>query len=279
MDADYLHLDSDYVASSGFVFSIEQKAALQSSLVILKSQQHFDKIQFWGKILGVKMDYFIVQGVGKDEMKGRKTLYSLDCVKWGLLQLPSEEIKQKCLLIKGRFIGDPSHEYEFAEKAAETDESEGDEENNSNMTLIKEEDRLATIISSIDLEVAIVPRGAYTRTPTADVYRNRMFEGLSPAEASRLTSYFHFREPVFLPEKTLLQKADLDKAIDFLDPIDADIPHNGSWSIQFERGSCVVVLRSLHWIGFTFYHVPGSKKFGYVYFGTGEKNLDLPFML
>lgn len=75
MDADYLHLDSDYVASSGFVFSIEQKAALQSSLVILKSQQHFDKIQFWGKILGVKMDYFIVQGVGKDEMKGRKTLY------------------------------------------------------------------------------------------------------------------------------------------------------------------------------------------------------------
>ena len=75
MDADGLHLHIDYVASSGVVSSVEQKAALQSSLVILKNQQKFSKIKFWGKILGIKSDYFLVQGVGKDDLKERKTLY------------------------------------------------------------------------------------------------------------------------------------------------------------------------------------------------------------
>ena len=43
--------------------------------------------------------------------------------------------------------------------------------------LIKEEDRLATVISAIDQEVAVVPRGALIRLPTGEVKRNRMFEG------------------------------------------------------------------------------------------------------
>lgn len=75
MDSDNLSLNVDYVASSGVVLSVEQKAALYSSLVILKSQQKFQKIQFVGKVLGTRNDYFLVQGVGKDELKDRKTLY------------------------------------------------------------------------------------------------------------------------------------------------------------------------------------------------------------
>lgn len=77
MDADTLHLDIDYVASSGVILSVEQKAALQSSLIILKTQQQFQRIQFWGKIFGIKADYFVVQGVEGDELKERKTLYRL----------------------------------------------------------------------------------------------------------------------------------------------------------------------------------------------------------
>ena len=75
MDADNLHLTIDFVSSSGVVLSVEQKSALQASLLILKSQQKFQRLQFWGKILGIRNDYFIVQGVGKDELKDRKTLY------------------------------------------------------------------------------------------------------------------------------------------------------------------------------------------------------------
>ncbi|CAB4019242.1 radial spoke head 9 homolog, partial [Paramuricea clavata] len=102
---------------------------------------------------------------------------------------------------------------------------------------------------------------------------------LSTADAGKLCCYFHFREPILLNQKTLLQKASLDKSIDFLDPIDADIPKGGSWSVQYEKGCGLVTLRSLHWLGFIFYHVPETRKFGCVYVGTGEKNLDLPFML
>ena len=52
----------------------------------------------------------------------------------------------------------------------------------------------------------------------------------------------------------------------------------GSWSVQLENGS-VVVLRSLLWLGYTCYHVPNTKNFGSFYSGTGERNHDLLFML
>ena len=75
MDAEGLHLNIDYVGSSGVILSTEQKAAFQSSLVILKSNYKFKRVLFWGKILGVKDDYFIVEGIGKDELRDRQILY------------------------------------------------------------------------------------------------------------------------------------------------------------------------------------------------------------
>eukprot|EP00111_Clytia_hemisphaerica_P016181 TCONS_00047892-protein len=275
MNSDSLNQNIDYVSSSGHILSVEQKAALQSSLVILKNQQKFKTVEFWGKVTGTKNEYFIVQGIGTDQIKDRKTLYSLDCIKWGLMPTPNEETRRKCTLIKGRFTGDPSHEYEHSEK--NNDEELNEEE--GNMIIVKEEDRLAIVVENICRDVAIVPRGAFLRTPLGEVIKNKAFEGLSSTEALRLTSYFHFRDPILLHQKTLLEQADLDKAIDFLDPIVTDIPVDGSWSIQAERGHSLIVIRSLHWLGFTFYHVPETNSYGYVYFGTGEKNLDLPFML
>ena len=53
----------------------------------------------------------------------------------------------------------------------------------------------------------------------------------------------------------------------------------GVWNIQPQSGGAVVYVRSLLWPGFVFYHVPGTRKHGYVYFGVFSKNLDLPFML
>lgn len=78
MEADALHLNIDYVGSSGVILSTEQKAAFQSSLVILKSNYKYKKVFFWGKILGVRDDYFIVEGIGKDEMTDRHLLYRLE---------------------------------------------------------------------------------------------------------------------------------------------------------------------------------------------------------
>jgi radial spoke head protein 9 len=75
MEAADLHLNIDYVGTSGIVLSPEQKAALQTSLVIQQNRYKFNQIYFWGKILGIKDDYFIAQGKQRDEMAESKTLY------------------------------------------------------------------------------------------------------------------------------------------------------------------------------------------------------------
>ena len=75
MESEGLHLNIDYVGTSGVILSPEQKAALQTSLVILQNENRFHKVYFWGKIVGTKDDYFIAQGAEKDEFKGRRTFY------------------------------------------------------------------------------------------------------------------------------------------------------------------------------------------------------------
>ncbi|OXB76594.1 UNVERIFIED_CONTAM: hypothetical protein H355_014485 [Colinus virginianus] len=200
---------------------------------------------------------------------------SLNCVEWSLLPPATEEMVAQAELLEGRFQGDPSFEYEYAEVNAEDDERFLDDGKELTM---KEENRLVATIEQIDRAVGIIPRRAFMKTPLGSVHENRNFEGLSLTEAKKLSSYFHFTEPVNLKNKTLLEKADLDPSTDFLDSLEHDVPQ-GSWTVQLEKGSTVVVLRSLLWLGLTFYHVPMTKQYGYIYCGTGEKNLDLPFML
>jgi len=71
-----------------------------------------------------------------------------------------------------------------------------------------------------------------------------LFAGLSLTEAKKLSSYFHFTEPVNLKNKTLLEKADLDPSTDFLDSLEHDVPqgkdskirrYNERWSAQSEK--------------------------------------------
>ncbi|KAL5008947.1 hypothetical protein ScPMuIL_014528 [Solemya velum] len=276
MESESLHLNIDYVGSSGVILSPEQKTALQTSLKILQSENKCHKVYFWGKILGIKDDYFIAQGVERDEMSGKRTFYSKDCFHWGLLPPASKSMRENSKLAKGRFTGDASYEFEHTEskKLGEGEDATEEEET----VTIKEEDRLASVVAEIDEDVCIVPRASFIRTPDGEVIANRSFEGLTVSEAAKLCAYMHFREPNNLKEKSLLHKANLEKSIDFMDVLEDDIP-KGSWSLQFERGSGLVTLRSLLWLGYVFYHIPGTRKFGSVYVGTGEKNMDLPFML
>ena len=52
------------------------------------------------------------------------------------------------------------------------------------------------------------------------------------SESAKLCNYMHFRDPIKLQEKSLLQKANLDKAIDFMDALDEDVP-KGTVLISF----------------------------------------------
>lgn len=272
MDSTVLNLNIDYLGTAGVILSPEQKAALQTSLCILKNNGKYQRVYFWGKILGIKEDYFIAQGIETDEFSERKVWYSKDCSRWALLPPATEDMMSRAKLIRGRFIGDPSYEFEYTPPKADEEEEEPE------TITIKEEDRLASIIFGIDKEARIVPRGAYIQEPTGLVYQSRTFAGLTVSEASKLCNYVHFREGLKVLEKTLLQKADLDKSVDFMDPIDEDIPL-GCWSLQFDRGSALTILKNLLWPGYVFFHVPETRRYGSIYFGTGEKNIDLPFMI
>ena len=75
MDAVGLHLNIDYVGGSGSILTPEQKAALQTSLVILQSENKFHRVYFWGKIYGARYNYYIAQGVYQDEFRGRTAFY------------------------------------------------------------------------------------------------------------------------------------------------------------------------------------------------------------
>ena len=75
MDSESVFSNLDYLGSSGIILSVEQKASLQSSLVTLKREHKFRRVKLWGVIRGIQSDYFIIQGVGKDEIKDRKALF------------------------------------------------------------------------------------------------------------------------------------------------------------------------------------------------------------
>jgi len=282
MDARFLGQQLQFFASSGIVLSSEMQAQLCNSLTIAKHNNHFCKILFWGKIEGLRNDYFIAQGIsGKDELNDRTTLYSMNGNDWHLLSMPDEKTQEDAMQLRGRFHGDPSHEYEqhevvrFGSGETATDDAIS--------ISLKEEARLATVISKIDSEAMIVPRGAYLRTPAGAVMQNESFSGLSSNEAKNLENWLHFSAPVVLPKKNLLEMADATAPIDFLERASEDVPTNGTWSVQTERGpgvdAPVVKIRSLHWPGAEACAVPDSKQFSRVYFGSGVKNINLPFML
>ncbi|XP_035177634.1 radial spoke head protein 9 homolog isoform X3 [Oxyura jamaicensis] len=265
MEAAGLPAALELAAGGGAGLSPEKRAALGASLPLLRRDYRFEAVWFWGCVQGVRGAYYIAQGLGADRAAPRSRLYSLNCVDWSLLTPVTKEVEAQAEKLKGRFQGDPSFQYEHAEVNAEDAErllEDGKE------PVIKEEDRLIATIDQIDRAVGIIPRGAFVKTPLGSVHENRNFEGLSLTEAKKMSSYFHFTEPVNLKNKTLLEKANWDPSIDFLDSLEHDIPQ-GSWTVQLEKGGTVVVLRSLLWPGLTFYHVPMTKQYGYVYFGTG----------
>nr|XP_019947029.1 PREDICTED: radial spoke head protein 9 homolog isoform X1 [Paralichthys olivaceus] len=275
MDSQSLYFSLELVAGSGDTLNVEQRTALHTSLLILQKNHKFQRVVLWGKVLGLKGDYFIAQGRGEDEMKDRKNLYSLNCVDWFLLPPATDPlIDQVSRAAKGGFTGDPSHVYEHRE----IHRRGGGDEEEEVVTKVNEESRLAVTVHHIDEEVSVVPRGAFIKSPHGLVQINRSFSGLSHSEAGKLDSFLHFSEPKNLKKKSILETSQLNPAIDFLDVLSDDIP-KGSWSLQFESGSKVCVLRSLLWLGLTFYHVPMTPQHGYIYIGNGAKNLDLPFML
>lgn len=279
-------LDLEYglksISSAGFLLSYQELSSLQAALTILRSNEKYDSIYLWGKLFGQKSDYYIAYGLRDSEFEfPSKTFYVAFEPKgasgteppadFAFRELPrlTEEVADRIisLNVDTMFTGAPDTVIE--DTSAEPAE----------LSLpLTEMDRLSQVIQEIDFDTAVVPMGAYALNEARMVTPSMDFKGLGLTEAKSLSSYVHFRPPTSVACLRALSKTDVQFYTNFLDPLQDDLPKN-CWACRQDPSMAMVTLRSLSWPGYASYHVPGSTKFGGLYFGYGQKNRDLPFIL
>lgn len=100
----------NYISYCGISLSLQEAALIENSLIILKSDNKFKEIYFWGRINGVKNDYYIAFGYHKNCISGSKFFYSVNCKdgEWILLPEVVPENDRLCLLNQNLFQGDVS---------------------------------------------------------------------------------------------------------------------------------------------------------------------------
>lgn len=276
MNASNLLYDLEVFASNGVVFSKEQKATLQNSLTVTKAQYNFSRISFWGKINGLKDDYFIAQGYRKNmknDESSLQTLYSLNAADWCILEEVEQSVRDLALTLRGRFIGDPSFSYDCIDPNPSNNidnNNNSTEENNNNKQdggerfgqgdfkelQILEESRLAAVVSEISKTALAHPKHSICK----DGSLNSQWAGLDGNQAIDISNWCDGTNGEMASEKC-----------------------STYWSIQKQRGlgvDCIhVVLRNLLWLGAIAFHTTETNQFGKIYVGTGEYNIDHSFMI
>lgn len=257
------------VASSGNVLNCQEMTCLQAASHLLKCREKYLEISFWGKIFGQTSDYYIAYGM-KDsdfEFPSKSFYYAGEDFDFKPLPRLTEEVADLIidLCLEDPFTGVPSTPIVDAEAEHVSVD-------------VTELHRLAQVIQEIDFDTAVVPKGAHCLNEAHSVVSSSAFKGLSLSEAADLKKYVHFRPPTSVAGLRALAKTDLQFYSEFLDPLEGDLP-KGCWGIRQDKSASVVTLRSLNWPGYISFHIPGTVKFGGVYFGYANKNRDLPFTL
>jgi len=263
----------DAVSSTGCVVSLPHKAAMQSSFPLLKKNYKFSQVLFFGKVLGKVGDYLIAVGIEESWHASKKFFYCSDGVSWGQMPVPTEEAKGLCAKLPSGlpFTGDISHAYSIPpdpvpEGAEPPEEAEPPK--------LFEEMRLAILVEMLDTECAMAPVGALRMLPTGAVMPNPAFAGLAMTAVADMASYCLVNKPK--PKDVLA--AMVTSTSDFLTPCDSIVP-KGALCAHLDESTGVTTVRNLLYPGFTGFAAAGTKTWGYCYFGSGEKNLDIAFML
>eukprot|EP01107_Rhizomastix_libera_P015199 TRINITY_DN5474_c0_g1_i1.p1 TRINITY_DN5474_c0_g1~~TRINITY_DN5474_c0_g1_i1.p1 ORF type:complete len:220 (-),score=54.65 TRINITY_DN5474_c0_g1_i1:50-709(-) len=219
-----------------------------------------------------------MEGYGESLLGPKIVFVSHDALDW--VQLPPADpalFTAVKMISSLRFYGDLSAEYSILLPPREKTEDD-DEPPKPTTMIITEEKRLASQIAWMDSELSVVPRGAYYLTAEQLAKKNSNFEGLNPTDSEKLSSFLHLRKAVLLEKKTLLEREGTSRAFDFLDNLSDDIPQ-GCWTIRNDLSSECTVLRSMMWPGYTAFHCFGTALFGSCYFGNGDRNTVLGFMI
>lgn len=225
------------------------------------------------------------------------------------LPAPDEFVSSKSPKIRGLFTGNPALKYkdpdappkvnedgeiesededadeEEEEEEEPIDEDEVDEDGNPVVRAppprrLTELERLSYNVREIESETGLVPRGAYYMTATGDILKNPAFEGLSVEESRKLSSYQLLRDAQHASTLASVRKMGVANHHDFLDPVvpkSSRVKH--TWSLQVADSGLEVSLRSLLYPGFEYTLEAGATNYAGGYFGLGEKNNDILFML
>ena len=134
--------------------------------------------------------------------------------------------------------------------------------------------RLAVMVGTIDSEAAMAPEGALCMTPTGAIAASPAFAGSTKETACSASGYVFVNQKK--PVDALATTA--TKAADCLVSCETLVPKGALCTSVDEANGCVLV-RNLVWPGFVAYTWLGAPFWGYAYFGSGQKNADIAFML
>eukprot|EP00968_Pinguiococcus_pyrenoidosus_P016321 scaffold1557_cov246-Pinguiococcus_pyrenoidosus.AAC.15 len=240
-------------------------------------------LQLWGKIFGEVNDYIVVFYLVATTSFPQRQYFYCTTTNPTLKAMPplSPEFLDKAKATEGRFSGEPDRP--LGEEAAADEEEEAPEEDEEGgekpkKEVFAEHHRLAYVVSRIDHDVAVVPRGAFVLDALHRVLPARSFDGLSYEAAGMKRNYFHFRMPESPKAIATMAKEGLVRSTDFLDPIAADKPDE-IWSLVYDESKTMALLQSHYWPGYTFYHEMDSGNYGGAYIGYGIENKDVAFMV
>jgi hypothetical protein len=280
--------------------TLQELLAMTASVPILLEKQGHDQCLFWGKINGTARNYLILVCYTGD-LLGSKTYYaSLDGVSWFGLPLVTKTLLFHTAHIPGRITGNPltkTHVYhpskpipfkefeplvppkppkeeeeeeEQPEPEKETQEEEEKEEEEEVPEFegvnISEDQRLSALVYRIDKDGLIFPQDSLLWKSTSTVRANPLYKGV-PNEPT-LDDFCR------LDPKVRGENARVNGIVDTMPLLSEDLPPRG-WQISQESNSGVVKITSLLWPGLAF--VSKGKRWGTVYLGTGERNVDFLF--
>jgi len=288
---DFFNLETGLksVSSAGYVMNCQEQVGIQAGLSNLKSKERYSDIYLWGKIFGHNIDptksadYYIAYGLRDSEFEFPSKDFYYAGLDFEFKALPrlTQEVADKVLelALEKPFTGNAEELLEAPKEGDEppAEDGEGEAAPGASQKLV-ELDRLSQIVQEIDFDTAAVPKGAYSINEAHVVVPSSDFKGLGLTEATSVTKYMHFRTPTSVASLRALARTDIQFHSEFLDSLETDLP-KGCWTVRQDPSATLVTLRSLAWPGYTAYHVPGTPKFGSVYFGYGQKNKDLPFIL
>jgi len=219
-------------------------------------------------------DYLIAMGI-EESYNAKKFFFCQDGVSWAQLPAVTDEMIADVakVTLPGRCLsGDIAKTLELPPEPAPEDADDSYEA--PPPKTVEEITRLAVMVSTIDAECAMLPAGALMKKADGSVVDSTTFGGLDYAKATSLKSYaFSFK-----PKDVSVNADAVTAATDFLTSCEEVVP-SGALVCKFDAAINVVTWRNLVYPGFVSYSIVGVPSHGYCYFGTGEKNADIAFML